>query len=51
MYVSFVYFLSKLARNKGTKSRTERGLEFEDVRCTFSLLTLGFLNMGLEVKG
>ena len=32
MSVSFVYFLSKLARNKGTKSRTERGLEFEDVK-------------------
>ena len=50
MSVSFAYFLSKLARNKGTKSRTERGLEFEAVRC-FLLLILGFLNMDLEVKG
>ena len=47
MSVSLAYFLSKLARNKGTKSRTERSLEFEEV----VLLILGFLNMDQEVKG
>ena len=29
MSVPFVYFLSKLARNKGTKNTTETGLEFQ----------------------
>ena len=49
MSVSFGYFASKLAKNKGTKNNSDR-FRIRG-RKVFGFLILGFLNMDLEVKG